>query len=171
MWASITCTGTWPALAWMAAKSAARAAGSWKDWPSLSRPETPRAGSRIFTGPRAWAHFLPMSAPMTAFSSGVVRMRVTLALCLWSWRARYFSGTVSRPKKLTMSQAPTLTTWGMPRSPAARRRSGPADSSPPTNSSASSVVVMSSTPEMSPSRMSDSMAWPPLPVAWKTRTS
>ena len=55
--------------------------------------------------------------------------------------------------------------------PAAVRRSGPALRKPPTCSSASSVVVRSSTPAMSPSSMSDSMACPPLPVAWKTRTS
>ena len=43
-----------------------------------------------------------------------------------------------------MSSAPSETTCGIPSSPAASSRSGPAENTPPTSSSASSVVVTSS---------------------------
>ena len=71
------------------------------------------------------------------------------------------SGTVSRAPKLTMSSAPSETTWGTPAAPAASRRSGPAESTPPTRSSASSVVVRSSTPARKPPSLSPSIACPP----------
>ena len=112
-----------------------------------------------------------MIRPSSAHSSGVVRMRVTCGLCRYRLRSRNRSGTVSMAPKLHMSSAPTLTTCGMPARAAAPRRSGPAESTPPISSSHHSVVVMSATPATNPSAMSDSIARPPLPTAWNTRTS
>ena len=66
----------------IASCSARRAAGSSNGCPSLSIADTPRPGSRIATGP-----FAPRAASARcrrrsrAFSSGVVRISVTLALC------------------------------------------------------------------------------------------
>ena len=81
------------------------------------------------------------------------------------------AGRVSRGPKLTMSRAPSETICGTPARAAASSRSGPADRTPPTSSSHHSVVVTSATPVTNPSVMSDSIERPPLPVAWKTRTS
>ena len=76
-----------------------------------------------------------------------------------------------RAPKLTMSSAPTDTTWGTPSRPAISSRSGPAESTPPTRSSHSSVVVTSSTPRRKPDSISPSIDSPPTPVAWKTTGS
>ena len=70
-----------------------------------------------------------------------------------------------------MSRQPGVTMAGVPVLPAASSRVGPAPRMPPTNSSAHSVVVMSSTPAVMPASTSDSIARPPVPVAWKTSTS
>ncbi|CAA9571499.1 MAG: hypothetical protein AVDCRST_MAG87-2459 [uncultured Thermomicrobiales bacterium] len=137
----------------------------------MSIPETPRSGMNSVTGPVAALSLRPMIRPSAAFSSVVVRIRVTEALWRKSLRSRNRSGTDSTGPKLTMSSAPSETTWGSPSAPATWRRSGPEGSTPPTRVSASSVVVVSSTPVMTPPRTSDSIVSPPIPVAWKTRTS
>ena len=70
-----------------------------------------------------------------------------------------------------MSTQPGAMTAGTPARGAASTRSGPALNTPPHTSSASSVVVMSSDPVMYPSVIRLSIVLPPVPVAWKIRTS
>jgi hypothetical protein len=48
--------------------------------PRASIAETPRRGNRIVVGPFEAAALRPISAPKAAFSSGVVRIRVTVGL-------------------------------------------------------------------------------------------
>ena len=112
-----------------------------------------------------------MARPIFSFSSTVVRMSVTVGLCLYRFRDWYCSGTVSHGPKFTMSSAPTDTTAGTPFKAAALQRSGPAVSTPPAISSHHSVVVRSSTPLMKPPLTSASIHFPPVPVAWNTSTS
>ena len=109
--------------------------------------------------------------PSSTISSLVVRISVTDGLCTYRLRSSNCGGTVARAPKLTMSSAPSDTTWGRPSRPAASSRSGPADSTPPTSSSHSSVVVMSSTPCRKPESIRPSIAFPPAPVAWNVSTS
>ena len=47
-----------------------------------------------------------MKRPMRAFSSGVVRISVTLLLCLYRTLSLNCAGTVSIAQKFTMSSAP-----------------------------------------------------------------
>ena len=86
-----------------------------------------------------------MISPSFAHSSGVVRMSVT-------WRVvdvdvavlEASPGAVSRGPKLTMSRAPSETTWGMPACrPQHRGAPGRRGRTPPTSSSHHSVVVRS----------------------------
>ena len=55
-----------------------------------------------------------MIRPSSAHSSGVVRISVTDGLCTYRLRSSNCGGTVSRAPKLTMSSAPSETTWGRP---------------------------------------------------------
>ena len=94
----------------------ASASGSWNGLPGASSAETPPQRDhddgrrrRAGRGPR------PSARPSAAFSSGVVRIRVTDGLCAWNSRPANRSGTVALGPKLTMSSAPTLTTCGIPR--------------------------------------------------------
>ncbi len=73
--------------------------------------------------------------------------------------------------KFAMSRHPGAMTAGMAAVVMASMRVGPAESVAPTSSSAHSVVVMSSIPLTMPDSMSASMVFPPVPVAWNTRTS
>src|SRR5882724_3234092 len=66
----------------MASKSVLSAAGSQKGLPGASMRETPPSGMRKRTGPSMRLSLSAMNRPMRAHSSGVVRIRVTLAL----WR-------------------------------------------------------------------------------------
>jgi len=66
----------------MAANSSSSAAGSQNGWPSASSADTPRSGMRKRIGPSHAPSLSAMKAPMARFSSGVVRIRVTCALCL-----------------------------------------------------------------------------------------
>ena len=86
-------------------------------------------------GPVVLFRFSAMRRPISRHSSTVVRISVTLGLCRYRVRPRKGSGTVCMARKFTMSSAPHETTCGMPVSPAAVRRSGPAESTPPTTSS------------------------------------
>src|SRR5882757_1138670 len=165
---TVTCSAT----AWSNAVNRAwSATASWNGSPSRSMAETPSSGIWAVTGPVAALRRSARRRPSSAFSLGVVRMSVTVALCVCRRRPANDGGTVSRGPKLTMSSAPKLTAWGMPARPAAVSRVGPAENTPPTSSSASSVVVMSRTPETKPASISPSMDIPPTPVQWKTRTS
>ena len=107
MWQSSSISSVLPRCWRMASKSDSRAAGSSNGWPARSMAETPCSGSRMAAGPLAAASLRPISSPSLAFSSGVVRISVTLALWTWNLRSANFSGTVSRGPKLTMSSAPT----------------------------------------------------------------
>ena len=84
-------------------KRAALAAGSRKAPPGASRAETPRSGMSRRIGPGAALSFAAMKAAMARHSSGVVRIRVTLALWRWKWRPAKRSGMVSGAQKFTMS--------------------------------------------------------------------
>jgi len=86
-------------------------------------------------------------------------------------RPAYFEGTVCGSPKLAMSRQPGTTMAGVPVLAAASSRSGPAPEVAARDSSAHSVVVISRTPATSPLLMRLSMARPPVPVEWKTRTS
>ena len=78
-----------------------------------SMAETPWSGSRKRTGPSMRLMRSMIQRPIAAFSSGVVRISVTCALWTWRLRPSNCAGTVSRPPKFTMSQAPTEPTQGM----------------------------------------------------------
>jgi hypothetical protein len=65
-----------------APNSASSAAGSWNGCPSVAISETPRSGTNSVTGPRAALSFRAMRRPSSAHSDGVVRMSVTVGLCL-----------------------------------------------------------------------------------------
>src|SRR5688572_27509266 len=151
--------------------SALSAAGSQKGLPGASMPETPPSGMRKRTGPCMRLSFSAMKRPMRAISSAVVRIRVTLELCLYRFLPRNCAGTVSMAQKFTMSSAPHDPTYGIGFLAKTSMRVGPAVRTPPTSSSAISVVVTSSTPARRPESTSFSIDWPPVPVAWNTMQS
>ena len=131
-----------------------------------------RAGRTARSGPCAAVSLRPISPAQLARTRRASSASASPSGCgRRGCGPRTAAGTVSRGPKLTMSSAPSETTWGTPAAPAASSRSGPAESTPPTSSSASSVVVASSTPARKPPRTSASIDWPPAPVAWKTSTS
>ena len=151
--------------------SAASASGHQNDLPSASIADTPRSGSstrrRAVRGARLLGDLLAELVHLLRRRAHQRDGRVVLveapALVLLGHRLRRAEvDHVERPDRDHLRH---------PLSAAAVRRSGPADSTPPASSSASSVVVMSSTPAMSPSRISPSIVRPPVPVAWKTSTS
>lgn len=144
------------------------ASGSWNGCPGASSADTPVAGSTTDQGAFEAFSFPAMKRPNARFSSAVVRISVTCALCLWNFRPLNFPGTVSSGPKFTMSSAPTDTTYGTPARTIASIRPGPPGITPPTISSATSVVVASITPAMLPEATSRSMIFPPVPVAWNT---
>ena len=155
----------------MASKRARSASGSWKGWPGASRAETPPSGMRKRTGPVISLTRRAIHSPMRAFSSAVVRIRVTWGLCSTKRRLRYRSGTVSRGPKFTMSSAPTEPTQGIRVRMNAPKRSSSAARTPPIIMSQISVVVRSTAAARRPLSASFSMDRPPTPVAWNTRQS
>ena len=155
----------------MASKRARSASGSWKGWPGASRAETPPSGMRKRTGPVISLTRRAIHSPMRAFSSAVVRIRVTWGLCSTKRRLRYRSGTVSRGPKFTMSRAPTEPTQGIRVRMNAPKRSSSAARIPPIIMSQISVVVRSTAAARRPLSASFSMDRPPTPVAWNTRQS
>ena len=66
---------------WYKVETEPATGGHQNGFPSASIAETPRRGIKTHVGPRAALAFSAISFPNRSFSSGVVRMSVTVGLC------------------------------------------------------------------------------------------
>ena len=97
-----------------ASKSAASASGSWNGCPGASSAETPPRGNHDDHGRRAHGEDLGHPPPERGVLLGRGPHQGDGRVVHVESRPANRSGTVVRGPKLTMSSAPTLTTWGIP---------------------------------------------------------